>query len=443
MNLYIDRKIALLIFSLLISIVLLVGCTTPGPVPINHHPTITSFPITLATVNEAYAYNVDATDPDGDTLTYSLTMSPAGMTINSSTGLINWTPTSTGDYNVIVEVSDSGSPVDTTTQNFTIHVGQVSTNQAPIITSTPITLATVNEAYAYNVDATDPDGDTLIYSLTTKPIGMTINSSTGLINWTPTSAGDYDVTVEVSDNGSPVKNTTQSFTIHVGQPSINQAPIITSTPITTATVDQTYVYNVNATDPNGDTLTYSLTTKPTGMTIKSWNGLINWTPTSTGDYDVTVRVSDGELFDIQSFTITVNIGITPNLKLTPFSQTVTQGSQATINVVAEDVTDLKGASVILNFNASKLQYSSSTAGSFIPNATLMANSTNGSVTLDIAGLGASSYHSGMGTGTIITVKFDTIVTGNTNITFGATILKDKDNNTITHTKSSGCSVTIN
>jgi hypothetical protein len=183
---------------------------------------------------------------------------------------------------------------------------------------------------------------------------------------------------------------------------------------------------------------------PAGMTINSSTGLINWTPTSTGDYDVTVRVSDGELFDIQSFTITVEGGgVTPNLKLTPSSQTVTQGSQATINVVAEDVTDLKGASVILNFNASKLQYSSSTAGSFIPNATLMANSTNGSVTLDIAGLGASGYHSGMGTGTIITVKFDTIATGNTNITFGATILKDKDNNTITHTKSSGCSVTIN
>jgi hypothetical protein len=80
-------------------------------------------------------------------------MSPAGMTINSSTGLINWTPTSTGDYDVIVEVSDNGYPVLSTTQNFTIHVGQVSTNQAPNITSTPITSATVNQAYAYNVDA--------------------------------------------------------------------------------------------------------------------------------------------------------------------------------------------------------------------------------------------------------------------------------------------------
>jgi len=446
MNLFINRKIALLIFSLLIFIVLSVGCTTPGVETINHAPIITSTPVTLVTVNQIYTYNVVATDPDGNTLIYSLTVSHTGMTINSWTGAISWIPSSTGDYDVTVEIFDNGSPVKSVSQSFTIHVKEESepTNHAPTITSTPITSATVNRAYAYNVDATDPDGDTLTYSLTTKPTGMTINSSTGLIKWTPTSTGDYDVTVEVFDNGSPVKSTTQSFTIHVEEESepTNQAPNITSTPITTATVDVLYTYNVNATDPDGDTLTYSLTTSPTGMTINSSTGLISWTPTSTGDYDVTVRVSDGSLFDTQSFTITVGDGeVTPNLKLTPSSQTVSQGSQVTIDVVVENVTELRGARVVLNYDASKLQYSSSTAGSFIPNATLLANATNGSVTLDIAGLGATSYASG--TGTIITVVFDTIDTGNTNITFGTTTLRDKDNDTITHTKSSGCSVNIN
>jgi hypothetical protein len=49
----------------------------------------------------------------------------------------------------------------------------------------------------------------------------------------------------------------------------------------------------------------------------------------------------------------------------------------------------------------------------------------------------------MGTGTIIIVAFERITTGNTNITFGVTTLRDKDNITISHTKGSGCSVTIN
>jgi len=60
---------------------------------------------------------------------------------------------------------------------------------------------------------------------------------------------------------------------------------------------------------------------------------------------------------------------------------------------------------ILNFDATKLQYVSSSTGSFIPNATLMDSIAGGSVTLDVAGMGTSSCASG--TGTIITVVFDT------------------------------------
>jgi hypothetical protein len=92
-------------------------------------------------------------------------------------------------------------------------------------------------------------------------------------------------------------------------PPINQPPTITSIAITSATEEEAYNYNVSATDPDvGDTLIYSLTTKPTGMTIDSATGVINWTPTSAdiGNHDVTVKVSDGNLYDTQSFMITVS-----------------------------------------------------------------------------------------------------------------------------------------
>ena len=90
-------------------------------------------------------------------------------------------------------------------------------------------------------------------------------------------------------------------------PPINNAPTIISTPITTITVDVLYNYDVDATDPDGsDTLTYALTTSPVGMTINSATGVISWTPSTKGDYDVTAEVSDGELLDTQSFVITVD-----------------------------------------------------------------------------------------------------------------------------------------
>jgi YbbR domain-containing protein len=105
MNKIINKKILILI-SVLLFLPLFVGCFSAPPT--NQSPTITSTPITIATVDVLYTYDVNATGPDGDTLTYSLTTSPTGMTIDSTTGVISWTPNSgqIGDHNVTVKVSD-------------------------------------------------------------------------------------------------------------------------------------------------------------------------------------------------------------------------------------------------------------------------------------------------------------------------------------------------
>lgn len=202
-----NTRILTLVFAVAF-LTLLTGCLTPP----NQTPIITSDPITTATVGVEFTYDVNATDPDGDTLTYSLDIKPSGMTINSATGLIKWIPTAEGDYPVVVKASDGTLDI---TQDFTIVVSEpLAINQAPIIYSTPSAAAIVEVAYTYDVDATDPDGDILTYSLTTYPSGMTINSANGLIWWIPTSAqvGNNLVTVTVSD-GALID--TQSFAITV------------------------------------------------------------------------------------------------------------------------------------------------------------------------------------------------------------------------------------
>ncbi len=89
------------------------------------------------------------------------------------------------------------------------------TNHNPQITSTPITSATLGQAYGYQVTATDQDpGDTLTDSLTTYPTGMQISSG-GLLSWTPVAGqeGTQPVTVRVEDNHGGF--TTQSWVINV------------------------------------------------------------------------------------------------------------------------------------------------------------------------------------------------------------------------------------
>jgi len=126
---------------------------------------------------------------------------------------------------------------------------------------------------------------------------------------------------------------------------VNYAPIITSIPIETAIMGVKYIYGVEATDPDGDTLTYSLTTNPDGMAIDSSTGVISWIPTAVGAYDITVEASDGELSDSQGFTIIVStVGIT-KIEVLPETMTLFEGESETIELVTATYEEVKGFEV--------------------------------------------------------------------------------------------------
>jgi hypothetical protein len=170
-------------------------------------PLITSTPILTGVVGTPYNYDVDA---DGDPVpTYTLGSAfPAGMTIDTTTGLISWTPASSGAFDVEVIASNTEGTDD---QAFTINVANP--NTPPDIVSTPVTTGTVSQPYSYQVVATGDPAPT--YSLDTAPAGMVINSISGLISWTPDSAGAFNVTVRATNL---LGSDTQPFTIAVTGP---------------------------------------------------------------------------------------------------------------------------------------------------------------------------------------------------------------------------------
>jgi len=120
----------------------------------------------------------------------------------------------------------------------------------------------------------------------------------------------YDV-----ENGILKFNVTQFSTFFPVTNTTNGAPQITSIPVTTTVERAKYTYDVDATDPDGDVLFFSLLTSPSGMSISSSTGLISWTPTATqiGVNNVTVNVSDGSLSVNQTYNITVAEG--PKLQI--------------------------------------------------------------------------------------------------------------------------------
>ena len=115
----------------------------------------------------------------------------------------------------------------------------------------------------------------------------------------------------------------------------NIPPVIESDPVTTAKEGAVYAYDVEATDPNEDILTYSLTVSPTGMTINSTTGVITWTPTESqiGENEVVVEVSDGSKSTTQSFTITVDVTLLTSIVVLPSIMTLEIGESEAITSV--------------------------------------------------------------------------------------------------------------
>ncbi|MFN7976700.1 MAG: Ig domain-containing protein [Vicinamibacterales bacterium] len=295
----------------------------------NRAPSITTSAITSAVVGQAYTYDVNATDADNDPLTYALTTSPSGMTIVPGTGVIAWTPSAAGTFPVVVSVSDGRGGV--ATQSFSIVVPQP--NRAPTFTSSPVLTGAVNQAYAYDADATDADNDPLTYALTTSPGGMTIVAGTGVIAWGAERGGHVpgggererrpwrQRHAELLDRRAAAESRAD---VHV-EPGADRRG------------EQDYAYDADATDADNDPLTYALTTAPGGMTIVPGTGVIAWTPSAAGTFPVVVSVSDGRGGSAtQSFSIVVP---QPNRAPTFTSSPVTTGTMNRAYAYDADATD--------------------------------------------------------------------------------------------------------
>ena len=188
------------------------------------------------------------------------------------------------------------------------------TNTAPVFVGTPAN-QTINPLTTLTVTnaATDADvpTNTLTYALLNPPLGVVVNTNTGVITWTPTvtQAGtSNNIITVVTDNGTPNLSATNSFTVIVSPMPTNTAPVL---PVQSARVINplaTLIVTNTATDADVPTniLTYILVNPPTGATINTNTGVITWTPT---------LAQAGTSNSI--FTIVTDNG-TPNLSATNF-----------------------------------------------------------------------------------------------------------------------------
>lgn len=266
----------------------------------NRVPTLDPVPDTSGQEQTLIAFMATASDPDLEVVTFDLVGEPSGASIDPITGEFRWTPTEAqgpGTYTFDIVVTDSGSP--TLSDSETIRISVTEGNRPPMLTDLGDQTIDEQTLLMFTAPASDPDlpVNALVYSLVDAPAGASISGG-GIFTWTPTEAqgpASYTFTVRVMDSGSLVD--TESVTVTVIE--TPRTPVVVNPGNLTTPEGEPVDIEISATDADlpANTLTYSATELPAGLSIHPITGAITGTvdhaAAANSPHTVTVRVADG------------------------------------------------------------------------------------------------------------------------------------------------------
>jgi hypothetical protein len=167
----------------------------------------------------------------------------------------------------------------------------------------------VNKILRFNLTATDVD-NTLAEltfgtdSVTIPEVMIQLVPGTGEVSFSSMVEGLFTIKFEVCDNLDSCASTTVNITV-VGVNN-NLPPYFTTNPTMTIYLGASYLYKVEAMDPEGDAVSYALMEGPSGMVLDSQD--LTWTPgpTQMGEHRVNITATDGKHPPVsQEFTIQV------------------------------------------------------------------------------------------------------------------------------------------
>lgn len=260
-------------------------------------PAITTDTVSVGGVNAPYSKQIVATG-DG-AVHFTSSDLPNGLVISDG-GLITGAPTavSTNAHFTVTATSIFGE-VD---QTYTFSAGFI-----PVITTTSLTPAALNQSYSYTLAKTSID-DTTFAQVGDLPAGLTLHTDTGVIDGTPTAAGHADIRVTATNQWGTTA--TKTYDLFVGT-----QPNALALTIANPQVNVPFSQQVGA---GGDgTVSYSAsTTIPDGLSVNA-SGFIVGTPTAAGDATFTVTASSSYGNTTQEYT--VHVGSVPTITDSSFT----------------------------------------------------------------------------------------------------------------------------
>ena len=185
------------------------------------------------------------------------------------------------------------------------------TEPSVFITSTAPLTGKIGTPYSYSVKAQNNVGEKITYALTESPPGMTIDTATGLIEWSAPTEGSHQVSVRASitSGGKPI-SATQTYTLSIETIRPPLIIVFTSNPPLAGVEGKPYMYAVKATaSDTAKTVLFRLAANaPSGMTLATGTNTITWPSPVRGSYPITViaRVQGDTLIERQTYTLVIS-----------------------------------------------------------------------------------------------------------------------------------------
>ena len=281
-------------------------------------------PLFTGTLGTPYAQSFTAAGGQQPYTWTILSGNTDGLTLDPNSGNLTGAPQSAGTFNFTIQVADSiGS---TASGSFSLVVNR------PALTITvgaALAPGTVGAAYSQKLPVQATGGTPpYTWSLTGNPVpGLTFDPATLLLSGTPTTAGTFTFTLQVSDSAGLTNTKTLSITIAAAILSIT-----TNRQLADATLNSLYSQQLAGTGGQPP-YRWSATGLPAGLTINSSSGLISGTPTAAGTFGIAITISDNALSNSSDrFTMNVNLPPAPPVTVSGLPATVSPAQQYTVQV---------------------------------------------------------------------------------------------------------------
>ncbi len=245
---------------------------------------------------------------------------PDGLTFDATAGTLTGTPTTAATYNLIVQVIDSSSAVNSKAFQLVVASPRLS------ITGSSLPAATAGTSYSQKLTAT---GGTPPYtwSLTGAVAGLQMDATTGTLSGIPPAAGSFTVNVQVADSAGGTATKALSFTVNPAALSIS-----TSATLPDATLGAAYTTTFAA-KGGVPPYTWSANGLPEGLTLDPATGVVTGAPLAGGALSFTVRVTDSARTTVVSlFHLSVGMPSAPQVQITGLPATANPADQPALRV---------------------------------------------------------------------------------------------------------------